>query len=123
MLRRQILGALAATVAAPKQIASAVVETGVGDLSAPVNIENREPTCVGRTSDQGLWDLVYSKRNRHRRPLRDMPAHIDTMRSWSPAFKQHVWDSEERAFESLFDLIGKDESRARKALRLLGWLG
>lgn len=50
-----------------------------------------------------------------------MPAHIRTKKSWSLAFKEHVFLQEEREIRELLERLERDQKFADRVASLLGW--
>lgn len=94
--RRGLFGLLASAPVAAGAAISGASQLGVGIVEGDV------PTAAPPNPIRDLFHKMrhrdYEKRERRGRITEHLPPHIRDMKSWSPAFKAHVFE-EERASE------------------------
>lgn len=64
-----------------------------------------------------ITERLWRKGDNARHPATDLPVHIRTKASWSPAFKYHVFDQEREAEYRFGQRICHDKSFAERIVR------
>lgn len=128
--RRSILKALAGAGASAPSVGRAVSTGSVGALSS-LGAGAAESVPEPPTTDPEIcgnlplgWELASRIRRRQEHERNAMaghlPPHIACMKSWSPAYKAHVYVQEEQALQALIDRIEEDDALASRISELLG---
>lgn len=128
--RRTILKAIGMAMAAPATApASMSVGAAAASLGVAVNgledpVADVESGCVGLGSyPYDIIDAMFARREQSRTPNEHMPHHIRSKKSWSPAFKHHVFMREEAIMQAVRRRIHDDEDFRTKVGQMLGLKG